>query len=217
MVFAGEASWRWKMLVASTDRAYEFFWRQAARWLARPSPDPVALTIPDTLEPGDSVPIALDVRDAAFAAVPDATIDAELIPPGGDSRALKLRAIDRSSGRFTTAVRLDEAGLYRVRAQAHRGATALGSADHWFYVGGADREFADPRLNDAFLRRIARSSGGRYVRASEAGRLTTWLQAAVPQAETPEQRDLWHAPWAFAIVVMLLSAEWILRRRWGLR
>ena len=36
------------------------------------------------------------------------------------------------------------------------------------YVGGADREFADPRLNEGFLRRIARNSGGRYVRAAEA-------------------------------------------------
>ena len=36
-------------------------------------------------------------------------------------------------------------------------------------------------------------------------------------AETPEHRDLWHEPWAFALIVLLLSAEWILRRRWGLR
>jgi RNA polymerase sigma factor (sigma-70 family) len=32
MVFAGEASWRWRMLQSSTDRSYEFFWRQAARF-----------------------------------------------------------------------------------------------------------------------------------------------------------------------------------------
>ena len=41
MVFAGEASWRWKMMVPSTDRTYEFFWRQAARWLSSAAPDPV--------------------------------------------------------------------------------------------------------------------------------------------------------------------------------
>jgi hypothetical protein len=72
-------------------------------------------------------------------------------------------------------------------------------------------------LNEGFLRRIARTSGGRYVRAAEASRVPAWLQAAVPQNAAPERRDLWHGPWAFALVVMLLSAEWILRRRWGLR
>jgi hypothetical protein len=39
----------------------------------------------------------------------------------------------------------------------------------------------------------------------------------VPQNAAPERRDLWHEPWAFALIVLLLSAEWILRRRWGLR
>jgi hypothetical protein len=33
----------------------------------------------------------------------------------------------------------------------------------------------------------------------------------------PERRDLWHQPWAIAFIILLLSAEWILRRLWGLR
>jgi hypothetical protein len=85
------------------------------------------------------------------------------------------------------------------------------------YVGGGDREFADPRLNEGFLRRVARTSGGRYVRAAEASRVPALLTSAIPQNAAPERRDLWHEPWAFALIVLLLSAEWILRRRWGLR
>ena len=85
------------------------------------------------------------------------------------------------------------------------------------YVGGADREFADPRLNEGFLRRVARDSGGRYVRAGEAKQVVGWLQTTAPQDAAPERRDLWHEPWAYAFVLALLSAEWILRRRWGLR
>ena len=38
MVFAGEASWRWQMLAPSTDRTYERFWRQTARWLGARRP-----------------------------------------------------------------------------------------------------------------------------------------------------------------------------------
>ncbi|MBI4485947.1 MAG: VWA domain-containing protein, partial [Acidobacteria bacterium] len=55
MIFAGEASWRWKMMLPSTDRTYELFWRQAARWLAGSAPDPVAITVPDAPEPGDTL------------------------------------------------------------------------------------------------------------------------------------------------------------------
>ena len=216
MIFAGEASWRWKMLLASSDRTHEFFWRQAARWLARPSPDPVAITVPDASEPGDAIAIEVDARDAAFAPAADASVEATLTTPGGDARTLTLRRAD-AAGRFTAEVRVGSAGAVRVHTEARRGSAPLGEADRSFYVGGADREFADPRLNEGFLRRAARASGGRYVRAADAGRIVAWLRTTVPQSAAPVPRDLWHTPWAFAGLALLLSGEWILRRRWGLR
>ena len=82
---------------------------------------------------------------------------------------------------------------------------------------GTGRGFVDPRLNEGFLRRLARESGGRYVRASDARRLIAWLQEAAHQNAAPVQRDLWHRPWVMAALVLLLSAEWALRRMWGLR
>jgi hypothetical protein len=217
MVFAGEASWRWKMMVASTDRSYEFFWRQAARWLSSTAPEPVAIGVPDAPEPGDAIAIDVDARDAAFAPVTDATIDATLTLPGGATQPITMRHADAAGGRYSAALGLDQPGLYRIHAEARRGATSLGMADRWMYVGGADREFADPRLNEGVLRRVARTSGGRYVRAGEASKVSSWLQDTVPQNAAPEPRDLWHEPWAFAFIIVLLSTEWILRRRWGLR
>ena len=222
MVFAGEASWRWRMMVVSTDRSHEFFWRQAARWLAAASPDPVAIASPDAPQPGDSVSIDVDARDAVFAPVADARVEATIELPGGERRPLTLRRT-AATGRFTSLFRPDRPGLYHVRAEAQRGITShgphgpLGSADRWMYVGGSDREFADPRLNEGFLRRAARDSGGRYVRAADALRVVSWLQEAARQNAAPDERDLWHEPWAIAALVLLLSAEWTLRRRWGLR
>jgi uncharacterized membrane protein len=217
MIFAGEASWRWKMMMSSTDRAHEFFWRQAVRWLAVSAPDPVAIAVPDAAEPGDSISVDVDARDSSFTPVPDATVEATLTAPGADPQPIKLRRADAAGGRFTAAVRPDRAGLYRVHAEARRGTTALGSADQWMMVGGADREFVDPRLNEGFLRRLARTSGGRYGRAADAANIPAWLQSAAPQHATPERRDLWHEPWAIAIVIVLLCSEWVLRRAWGLR
>ncbi len=67
------------------------------------------------------------------------------------------------------------------------------------------------------VERVARAAGGRYVRAGEAGRIVPWLEDARPSNAAPERRDLWHTPWTFAFIALLLSAEWILRRFWGLR
>jgi uncharacterized membrane protein len=217
MTFSGEASWRWRMMLASTDRSYEFFWRQAARWIAGPSPGAVTITVPDDAGIGDDVSIEVDVRDAAFAPVGDATVGATVTGPGGESRPITLGRPDRAPGRYDATVRVDRPGMYRVDADVRRGAASLGRALRWWYVGGTDREFADPRLNEPWLRRVARQSGGRYVRPPDVSRIAGWLKEGVPGQVAPERRDLWHEPWAFVAIVALLSAEWILRRRWGLR
>ena len=44
-----------------------------------------------------------------------------------------------------------------------------------------------------------------------------WLQETTPTRAPAERRDVWHEPWALALIVVCLSAEWTLRRRWALR
>jgi len=215
MVFSGEASWRWRMLRPATDRSYELFWRQAARWLSSDAPDPVMLTIPDAPAAGDSIPVQLETRNAAFAPVADATVEATLTAPGKEPVPLPLRP--SGAGQHAAVVAADTAGLYRVRAEAHQGSASLGVADRWFFVGGSDPEYADPRLNEGFLRRLARQSGGQYVAAADADKVLAALASSAPQTLEPERRDLWHEPWAFALVVAFLVVEWVVRRVWGMR
>jgi uncharacterized membrane protein len=217
MVFGGEASWRWRMMTASTDRSHELFWRQAARWLAETAPDQVSIAPVDAPQPGDSVSVDVDTRDAVFAPVADASLEATLELPGGERQPLVFRRVATQTGRHTSVFRPDREGLYHVSVEARRGGTLLGTPDQWIYVGGRDREFVDPRLNEGFLRRAARESGGRYVRASDAPRLIAWVQEAARQNAAPVQRDLWHEPWVMGALILLLSAEWTLRRIWGLR
>lgn len=217
MIFAGEASWRWRMMLPSSDRSHEYFWRQAVRWLAGPAPEPVTIEVPDGVEPGDSVDVGVDVRDSVFKPAPGASITATLTSPGGKTETVTFRHEAGSSGRFTAAIRPESRGLYRVSVDARQGSAALGQSAQWFLVGGGDREFTNPRLNEGWLRRIARQSGGRYVRANDVSDIASWLQSAVPTAAEPVERDAWNEPWAILLLILVLSAEWTLRRRWGLR
>ena len=84
-------------------------------------------------------------------------------------------------------------------------------------VGGADVEMTDPRLNRALLRSACRGIGRAVLREEDLAGLPGLLEAAVPDAALAARRDLWHTGWSFAAILVLLGAEWMLRRAWGLR
>lgn len=215
MIFAGEAAWRWRMLVPAGDRRYDFFWRQALRWLTTDAPEPVTLTMASRVDVGDPLTVEVEARDRAFEPVEDATLDAVLTAPGVPASPVPTRPA--GAGRFSAVLPVDAAGLYRFQVEARRAGSSLGTADRWFLASNDEREFADPRLNDGLLRRLARESGGRYVEARDAGLVAAAVSTTAPAHAEPERRDLWHEPWALLLVLALLSAEWILRRQWGMR
>jgi uncharacterized membrane protein len=218
MVFTGEASWRWRMHLPAADRTYETFWRQAIRWLALPAGDPIQLTVPAASTPGDNLSLRVLVRNASFEPIGDASVDVRVSAPDGRMEQLRAAAVrGASDGAFETTFRPADPGVYRVTAEVRRGGSTLGSATAAMLVGGADFEMTDPRLNTQLLQRIAIASGGRVVSADDVPALAETLRARLPAAALAASRDLWNTGWSFVAIVMLLSAEWILRRRWGLR
>lgn len=218
MVFTGEASWRWRMHLPSTDRTHELFWRQAVRWVSAAAPDPVTIApLPAALTPGDSAAVAVDVRNEEFAAIDDADVRFTVTRPGGAAQEVTARLANVQGGRYAAELRFEEPGVYRISATASREGRAIGRTVRAVLVGGADLEMADPRLNDDVLRRIATASGGAYLPADEAGTLPTLLAGAAGVPSAPQLVELWHNVWFFLGLIALLAAEWMLRRRWGLR
>ena len=108
-------------------------------------------------------------------------------------------------------------GVYRVVADAHRGSASLGSAAGSLLVGGVDPEFTDPRRDAAALSRIARASGGSVITPRELPAVLERLRASAPAVSRIQREDLWSKPWSFGVLAVLLSTEWLVRRRWGLR
>jgi len=217
MVFGGEASWHWKMMMPSADTTYNTFWRQAARWLTTDAPDPVSLSLPAAPVIGAPLSIDVSVRNPLYEPVPDARVHVSVRDPAGMTHAVPAAAAEPGTGNHSASFVPSEAGLYRVSIEAKRGDTVLGAAEGSMLAGGSDPEFIDPRLNETVLRHIAESSGGRYLPAADARRVASALTAGAAAARPHEFRDLWHNAWSFLLIVALLSAEWALRRTRGLR
>lgn len=218
MVFTGEASWRWRMHLPSDDRRYDTFWRQAIRWIALPAPDPVALRLPEDVAQGEAVALRVAARTPRFEPLDQASVTVRVTRPDGRIDTLPAdREPGDEDGWLVARYMAADPGVYRVTAEVTpREGTSL-SASAWMLAGGADHEMADPRQDRRALQRIAAVSGGRVIEPGDVPALVEHLSAAAPAAVQRVQRDLWHSAWFLAVILMLLSGEWVLRRRWGLR
>ena len=216
MVFTGEASWRWKMLLPSTDQTYEMFWKQTVRWLGADTPERVMLQVQGGRAEGDPLRIDVVVADEVFAPVFDAAVRVRVTDPNGDAREVSATPVSGDTGRYVAEVAPTRRGVYQVTAFADRGAGEIGRADAAVLVGGADLELTDPRRQDAVLRRVAEASNGRFLDPDRIDELVGALRANATQAP-PTAHDLWDTLWGFLVVSGVLSAEWGLRRQWGLR
>jgi hypothetical protein len=221
MVFTGEAAWRWRMMLPAADRTYDIFWRQAVRWLAIAATDPVTAHLPSGGSPGDTLPLAVTVRNAAFEPQRDAVVDVQVIAPDGRIETLRAGAsgtgADGAGGRFVARFRPEQPGVYKVTADARRGTSSIGTAKTSMLVGGADLEMTDPRLNHQLLQRLAVATGGALTEPGGTASLVEALRAGIPAATLSARQDLWHNAWSFIAIVTMLALEWGLRRRWGLR
>jgi uncharacterized membrane protein len=216
MVFAGEASWRWRMMLPASDSTYDTIWRQMVRWLARSAPEPVSMAFSESIVPGVPDVVSVVVRDRTFTPVRDAEVQITLVEPGGAERHVAAPLADAADGRYAASVTFPDAGVYRLRAEARRAGENLGLEERAVLAGGVDPEMADPRLNESVLQRLAESSGGAYVRAADVGTIPPLLRSTGGPNGPAELRDLWHGAWSLVAVIALLGAEWAVRRRSGL-
>ncbi|MGQ0734723.1 MAG: hypothetical protein ACT4QD_13840 [Acidobacteriota bacterium] len=216
MVFTGEGSWRWRMLLPASDTTYELVWRHVARWLASEAAEKIEMAQPTVGIAGTTDLVSVFVRDDEFAPVGDAEVVLRVSGPDGRERTVSAALADPRDGRYAAAVRFDLDGAYSLVADVRRASQTFGRAVRPVLVGAADLEMSDPRLNEAALQRIAEATGGRYFSASEALEVPGLLKDAAAASVPMEMRDLWHNGWSLTAIVLLLGAEWLVRRRVGL-
>jgi hypothetical protein len=77
-------------------------------------------------------------------------------------------------------------------------------------------ELANLSGDDQFLRRIADASGGQFLTLDELATLPQRLSANRQKQSALVEYTLWDSPYLFGFVLACLSAEWAVRKRFGL-
>ena len=217
MILAGRATWRWRMQLPAEDRTYERFWGQAARWLTAGAADRIAVATSGGDAAGDSLRVDVSVRDDEFRSVAGARARVSVRDPAGEALLEEEPAAARGTGEYGVSTPPSSAGVHRIDVAVSRDGEELGRRRDWVLVGGADPELEDPWLNADLLRRSAEAGGGTHLDADRLDDLADRLRAAARSAPRTVTREVWHHSAVFLSLVVLLAAEWSLRRLWGMR
>jgi len=215
-VMATSGSWRWQMSQPLGDPAHDLFWQQLLRWLVLESPAQVVVTAPtQTLMDDGHIQLSASVRDKEYLPAPDAKVTAHLIGPDGLSVMLDMAPAADSPGTFNASWTAEKPGSYLAEVTAQRKSDNLGAGTFPFErIDGVAENF-HPTQNRELLQKLASETGGRYWRPDELGRLPNEISYSDAGISVRDIKELWNMPVVFLWLLLLMAAEWLLRRKWG--
>jgi hypothetical protein len=201
------------------------FWRNVVRHLARGRlerrNDLLELTLDKTLaETGDRVRVQLRVHDTELQ---PAVANEQLIflrDTKDITQKRILRSVPGEPGLYQASFTMAEAGAFSFLVFANQNPADAVLAREDVLVRIPDQELANSSQDAEALRRIAIAShgienSGRYVFLGDAtGLATDFLGRKTPETrEDTVTSPVWDTGWSLFVVLLLLSLEWLLRKR----
>ncbi|MDQ7041842.1 MAG: vWA domain-containing protein [Rhodothermus sp.] len=219
----GSGLWRWSNLPAAFDelRAFwEALLENLVQWLTAPVNNQRVRIWPERETFGEDEPVRLlgEVYDERLAPVDNATVTVEVW--SADSTHYPFRMEPTGNGRYHLRIDQLPQGLYRYQGQARREKELLGRDSGYFAVGMSTLELKTPWADYALLRQLARRTRGHFFTLENAAHLSDVLQrrGLLTPEETWVQTE-WRLRMTWPplfLIILLLTLEWVLRKRFGI-
>ena len=223
LTFAGESTYRWPM--HGFELEHKRFWRQIILWLVRRDDldrDDVWIKLDQRrFNPGSRVQITAGARSSTGDAITTATLDTQLILPGGLKQPVRL-SLDGEQ--YVGSVEVKTPGDYAIELTATQEQRKLGSARAEFLVFDRDIELSNPAADPDQMAALAgwtKSEGGRALAPEELPQQIDEIRNRPKDYEVRQTKwqlastasDAWLF---FGLLVGLLGTDWFLRKKWGL-
>lgn len=219
--FLSDSSWKWNFVRAGEGEVsphYEKFWNRLILWLIndpelkdiRVKTDKASYTLGEN--PG------IDVRSVNYENT-EKKIEASVLFPDGSQRELSLEktGVDELKGGIKTG----QYGVYKVKVKAEgedlSGDENGNSDEIEFLVEPPENELRSPTTDEDLLKTISNKSGGRFITVKDDPKKLGIDFSPRKVITGYKTVQIWDKPWFFIALLSLISLEWLLCRRWGLR
>jgi len=143
-----------------------------------------------------------------------AVVACDAAPP--PARQLDLDRVTVSGSRLRTDAIGADHFVVVTEVTAERGSAPIGRDVLTFQrVDGVAENFHTEQNRDLLVR-LASQTGGRYWRPEELSRLPDEISYSEAGVSARVTKELWNMPAFFLLILLLRSAEWFVRRSWGI-
>ncbi len=216
MFSAIDDTWRWRYYHGAP--LYKSYWLEMMRELARQrvfggSHGIVLRMQTPRVQVGQSNRIFLSVRDPQLISQMPASVPVMLTSASG-RQTIVLSPISSSHRQFEGEVTPWAVGHYTLTAKPGILPAAVKPVE--MDVAASRREFTILTADPAALARLVAGTGGTVVPLAGQSIMARLIPDRSVEVAIRQSRQLWNKPWALALLVLLLTVEWILRKRAGL-
>jgi hypothetical protein len=209
-----QATWRWRVL--DDARYYRQFWRNCVRYLATLKARHIVITTGgDRFSAGQRMTVDVEAHDESYTPLvtEDGTFEVDMVnTKTGEVRPLTLNAVANQPGRYKADIVVSKTGTYELTALRDDPQAKEKVATKRITVELPKAEAARTEANKANLLTIA-SKDGYFMHVADADRLATLIPSGKMKAIDPVARELWDSPLTLILILTLLAAEWILRKK----
>ncbi|MCA8970261.1 MAG: VWA domain-containing protein [Planctomycetes bacterium] len=218
---AFDETWRWRRFygVKYIDR----FWRNVVRSLAENKlkrlDDRVVLTIDrEQIELGERVQVDLQLLDEDYNPVLDDEARLHVRTATGDLQSITLQRLQGQPGRFEGTLSIEEPGVSSLLYYRDADPSGRPLARRDIITTVPKRELEETSLDEAGMIELAAAGKGKYVPLHAAADLLEGFEGrgAGMKIVDRKMREVWDQAWTLLLVLALLTAEWILRKKWRL-
>jgi len=217
--YAGtDNTWRWRK--NADDRFYPILWGQITQKLGLShllgGSKRTQLTVDkQSYSTGDRVAIYARLYSADFNPLKDATVEggytvkptAEAGAQPGLRQEVTLRAVPEQPGMYRGDFIALAPGVHQFSVKGDPGTVIE------FTVAEPAFELGESAMNEAVLKQMAEISGGGFFREETLAKLPDLIAAKTERVQSTVDAELWSSPVYFALLLLVASVEWYVRKK----
>ncbi len=204
-------TWRWRR--NANDRYYPLLWGQIAQKMGLQhilgGSKRTQLTVDkQSYTTGERVSVYARLYHPDYSPVHDPQVTASDVIKGSSTpQEVILRAVPEQPGMYRGDFAVLAPGLHQFSIKSDpQTVIEFGVTEPQFEIG-------ETAMNEALLRQMAETSGGAFYREENLYQMPDALRGKMEKIQSTVDAELWSSPSYFILILIVSSAEWLLRKR----